>query len=252
MAYQQENVIIYEGKMHPDFFKALLLGYGIISAIVLSIILVPFLLFSTMMIEIFDLNGFISSIYPILVGVIAIICAIIFLVIFLQFIYLSFFKKNYFFKIYQDKIEIHYGVFNRAISSIPFTRIQNLAVRQSFFWRPFKVWAIDIETAGGGLLYRGALMRSAEGSLLGLKDPDYLKGLIMERINVAKRGFSFSGSPMVASTGSINKPSDLQAGGVEARIKELSAEIKKLGDRLERLVGTFIKVLEGISRGGDA
>ncbi|MHA1370804.1 MAG: hypothetical protein ACTSRA_13970, partial [Promethearchaeota archaeon] len=98
MAYQQENVIIYEGKMHPDFFKALLLGYGIISAIVLSIILVPFLLFSTMMIEIFDLNGFISSIYPILVGVIAIICAIIFLVIFLQFIYLSFFKKNYFFK----------------------------------------------------------------------------------------------------------------------------------------------------------
>ena len=59
----------------------------------------------------------------------------------------KFFSQTY--QINSEKIMIYHGIFRKREVDIPYGRIQTIKQRQWFFFRPFKVIQLLIETAGG-------------------------------------------------------------------------------------------------------
>lgn len=59
-------------------------------------------------------------------------------------------------------ISSRYGVFTRRLATVPFVRVQNVAVRQSFFDRIFEIATLDVFTAGSDLHISGLTPEDAE------------------------------------------------------------------------------------------
>lgn len=70
-------------------------------------------------------------------------------IIVLTFVYalIKYFSRTY--VISPEKISIYHGVFRKKETDIPYERIQTIKQRQWFFYKPFNIIQILIETAGG-------------------------------------------------------------------------------------------------------
>lgn len=70
----------------------------------------------------------------------------------LLLILLGFALVRYFFEYYEispEKVVIYKGIFRKSETDIPYERIQTIKQRQWFFFQPFQVTQVLIETAGG-------------------------------------------------------------------------------------------------------
>lgn len=61
---------------------------------------------------------------------------------------ISFFM--YRFRIHNQHVEIHTGVFQRRYTNLPFWRIQNVKIEHPFYYRPFGYALVVLDTAGSG------------------------------------------------------------------------------------------------------
>ncbi|AUC89350.1 hypothetical protein CW735_15100 [Alteromonas sp. MB-3u-76] len=61
---------------------------------------------------------------------------------------ISFFM--YTFRIHNQHVEIHTGVFQRRYTNLPFWRIQNVKIEHPFYYRPFGYALVVLDTAGSG------------------------------------------------------------------------------------------------------
>ncbi|MHA1339787.1 MAG: helix-turn-helix domain-containing protein [Promethearchaeota archaeon] len=89
------------------------------------------------------------------------------------------FVKNFKYAISEKYIRIFSGVFTKKRISIPFSRIQNIAIVQGVFDRMFNLYTAKIETAGasGAGSASGGTIKP-EGYIPGLKDTSKLEGII--------------------------------------------------------------------------
>lgn len=82
-------------------------------------------------------------------------------------------------------ISSRYGVFTRRLSTVPFVRVQNVSVRQSFFDRIFEIATLDVFTAGSDLHIAG----------LTPEDAERLRLLVLERAGMEGETASASEPP---------------------------------------------------------
>lgn len=54
----------------------------------------------------------------------------------------------YTFRVHNEHIEIHHGVFSRRFTNLPFWRIQNVKIEHPFYYRPFGYALVVLDTAG--------------------------------------------------------------------------------------------------------
>ncbi len=85
--------------------------------------------------------------------------------------------ENYDYELEVEGIRIKAGVITKVNKFIPYKRIQDLAIRQSYWERRYGISSILIETAGyGGGLY-------PEGVIPGLKDPEPVMDKIRSKMS---------------------------------------------------------------------
>jgi len=85
--------------------------------------------------------------------------------------------KNYHFEFLEDKIVVHRGVFTRRVVNIPYTKIQNVTIYQSFIDRMVGVYSVNVETAGAAVR-QNMMAIGADASIQGLEDPEPIKDFI--------------------------------------------------------------------------
>ena len=56
----------------------------------------------------------------------------------------------YKFRVYNQHVEIHHGVFQRRYTNLPLWRIQNVKIERPFYYRPFGYALVVLDTAGSG------------------------------------------------------------------------------------------------------
>ena len=76
---------------------------------------------------------------------------------------------------------------NSATVSIPYTSIMDVSMTQSFFLRWFGLFAVHIETAGGGVMVNG-LRPISDPYMVGLANPQLLKRLILYAGDISRSG----------------------------------------------------------------
>ncbi len=101
----------------------------------------------------------------------------------LTYIWGYFYARNFQYTVDKKFIRIKYGVIARNRTTIPFSRIQNIAIKQSLIDRILNIYTVAIETAGGsGAAQKGGSIRP-EGFIPGLKDPTKLESIIDKLIH---------------------------------------------------------------------
>ena len=56
----------------------------------------------------------------------------------------------YKFRVHNQHVEIHHGVFQRRYTNLPLWRIQNVKIERPFYYRPFGYALVVLDTAGSG------------------------------------------------------------------------------------------------------
>ncbi|UYP44281.1 hypothetical protein NEF87_000566 [Candidatus Lokiarchaeum ossiferum] len=93
---------------------------------------------------------------------------------------------NHFSYSISDKfIKIRYGVFTRTKTTIPFSRIQNVAVFQNIRDRILNIYTVKIETAGASIAGSGAQGGTVhpEGYIPAVRNPEHLESLINKLVH---------------------------------------------------------------------
>ncbi|TFG19207.1 MAG: helix-turn-helix domain-containing protein, partial [Promethearchaeota archaeon] len=88
------------------------------------------------------------------------------------------FWKTFTYRISDQYIRIHSGVFTKSKTTIPFSRIQNINLTQGVFDRLFGLHTVKIETAGKSAGQQQGGPVKPEGYIPGVKDPDRIAEII--------------------------------------------------------------------------
>ncbi len=115
--------------------------------------------------------------YNYLVALFIATAVLILLIIFL-IIYLMYSKEYYW--ITNKRIAIKKGVLGYSITSIPYSKISDLAVSRSFLESIFKVGSIYIQTLAGQMSRKN--VKGAEGYLIALKNPEEVQEIIFKEM----------------------------------------------------------------------
>nr|QEE17045.1 hypothetical protein DSAG12_02877 [Candidatus Prometheoarchaeum syntrophicum] len=98
----------------------------------------------------------------------------------MTFIFEGMYYRNFSYEISEKFITIRYGRLTRTKTTIPFSRIQNIAIHQNIRDRWLNIYTVKIETAGSS-----AAMSSSqkgvvrpEGYIPAIRDPKELEGMI--------------------------------------------------------------------------
>ncbi len=161
----------------------------VVWSIVLAIglvICIPFLLFIP------DYEG--KLIFGILLIVFCVIMA-------LYYIWIPAFFNTLEYSIDSEAVKMNRGVFWKKRITVPYNKITNVDVSQGPLQRKFGLGMIHVQTAGAG----GAQGAQAELRMIGIKDFEGLKDIIMEGV----RGFS--SSQFEKTTAEISDPDILES-----------------------------------------
>ncbi|MEA3558641.1 MAG: PH domain-containing protein [Candidatus Thermoplasmatota archaeon] len=106
--------------------------------------------------------------------------------------------KKYHFQFTDERIIVKRGVFSKRVVNIPYDRIQNVVISQTFIERIAGVYTVNIETAGTAVRQSNFAIGS-DASIQGLEDPEPIKDFIhwmVKRTNegIVEDGVSFSSS----------------------------------------------------------
>ncbi|MCK4614939.1 MAG: PH domain-containing protein [Thermoplasmata archaeon] len=192
-------------------------GYWIVKGILIItfIILVSFVPF------IFELS------LPTFVAVLVILLAISYGLIVLWSVL---FYHRYIYSIRDDGVYINRGIWFKSNRTIPYERVQHIAVTRGPLEIIFGIHDINIFTAGTSSMGSSAASRGmfgAEGFIPGLKDPEPLRGDIWERVKFSKSG---SGLGDEVSPPTTYRP---PVSGTDTAILE---ELRMIRGLLERVV----------------
>lgn len=103
-------------------------------------------------------------------------------ILILEFLYLTAYVHAFKYKIKENTIVLHHGVFTKTKATIPYSRIQNINIVNGVFDRLFKTYTAKIETAGATAAAASAQSGKIrpEGYIPGLKDPTMIGKKIKE------------------------------------------------------------------------
>ncbi|MCK5347435.1 MAG: PH domain-containing protein [Candidatus Heimdallarchaeota archaeon] len=120
--------------------------------------------------------------WPIIFGV---ILGIILLLMILTYIFAKLYVNNFDYEISEKFIIIRYGVLTRTKTTIPFSRIQNIAIYQNIRDRLLNIYTVKIETAGSSAATANAQKGIArpEGYIPAVKDPSQLEQMINKLVH---------------------------------------------------------------------
>lgn len=123
-----------------------------------------------------------SVLWPIIFGVIIGMMALFNI---LNYIFSILYVNNFSYSISEKFIKIHYGIFSRTKTTIPFSRIQNIAIHQNIRDRLLGIYTVNIETAGGMAAASSSQKGTIrpEGYIPAVRDPRRLEGLINKLIH---------------------------------------------------------------------
>ncbi len=142
----KEN-ISHEGKIHSDFKKKIILKINII----LIPILAAFAIFLWWILVLWDLDFYIY------LRLIFFLVLIPYLVIVIPVnLYMRAYINHFSYEILENIIVINHGVFTRIRSTIPITQIQNINVVTGIFDQKYKLYSIELETAGTSAVSSGS------------------------------------------------------------------------------------------------
>ncbi len=98
------------------------------------------------------------------------------------YFYLSAYVGTFAYKIKENTLVIHHGVFTKTKATIPYSRIQNINIVNGVFDRMFKTFTVKIETAGSTAAAASAQSGKVrpEGYIPGLKNPNIIGKKIKE------------------------------------------------------------------------
>ncbi|MBD3354059.1 MAG: PH domain-containing protein [Candidatus Lokiarchaeota archaeon] len=181
MQKRSENVvndaeIVHEGYIEKEYVKKEVMKQLIVWSLVsIGTYITPILIF------LIDPRP-----YPIeawLITILLFIATIVIPIIIAQ-LYCTAYQNNFSYQISKRFILIKSGVFDQHKTTIPFSRIQNIAVVQGVFDRKFGLYTVKIETAGShGTASAGGNVVKPEGYIPALKDPSQLENIIDELIH---------------------------------------------------------------------
>ncbi len=88
-----------------------------------------------------------------------------------QSAYTAAFIRSFRYGVSADSIIIQSGVFTKDLSTIPFSRIQNIKITHGVFDRRYGLYTVKVETAGFSGPAQGGGQQRAEGYIPGIRDP---------------------------------------------------------------------------------
>ncbi|MHA1475030.1 MAG: PH domain-containing protein [Promethearchaeota archaeon] len=103
----------------------------------------------------------------------------------LTYIFDTMYYKNFSYEISEKFITIHYGRLTRTKTTIPFSRIQNIAIYQNIRDRWLNIYTVKIETAGSSAAVSSSQkgMVRPEGYIPAIKDPKQLENMINRMVH---------------------------------------------------------------------
>ncbi|MHA1673112.1 MAG: PH domain-containing protein [Promethearchaeota archaeon] len=123
-----------------------------------------------------------SVLWPIIFGV---ILGIVILINALNYIITTLYLRNFSYEFSEKFIIIRYGAFTKTKTTIPYSRIQNIAVFQNIRDRLLNIYTVKIETAGSSAATSSAQkgMVRPEGYIPAVKDPSHLENMINKLVH---------------------------------------------------------------------
>ncbi len=180
-----DSEVHYTGKVDPDYKKRELLR--ILVRCFSTMLPISLIFILQIGLSIFYFSSLIINFIIISILIIAIIIVII---IIIANVYYNQYLKNFKFYITDNDVIINHGVFRQCRASIPYCRVQNISINSTIFERRYKLYSINIETAGTSSYpfrrRRRRYMRG-EGYIVGQKDPTQIEKLLKDKINVCLR-----------------------------------------------------------------
>jgi len=153
-------------QMIGSFFASLFIGLGIYGTGWLIVIIIK------------D-NGGIppTSLWPIIWGI---IFGFTLILLTLTYIFDGMYYRNFAYEISEKFITIWYGRLTRTKTTIPFSRIQNIAIHQNIRDRLLNIYTVKIETAGSSAAVSSSQkgVVRPEGYIPAIKDPKELESMI--------------------------------------------------------------------------
>ncbi|MCG7840933.1 MAG: PH domain-containing protein [Methanomassiliicoccales archaeon] len=142
----------------------------------------------------------------------ATLSALVILVIFLapMIVWNQLYYRSLVYGLTDDEVVWSRGVLFRKTSIVPYAKITNVDIHQGPLMRRFGIYGLNVQTAGYSVQQAGR----SEISIIGVKDHDRLRNLIMENVRKSK----------------VGTPHARPLGTEELMLEEL----KKIRDLLER------------------
>ncbi|HUT26639.1 MAG TPA: PH domain-containing protein [Methanomassiliicoccales archaeon] len=116
----------------------------------------------------------------------ATLSTLVILVIFLvpAIVWTPLYHRSLVYGLTDDEVIWSRGVLFRKTSIVPYTKITNVDIHQGPLMRRFGIYGLNVQTAGYSVQQAGR----SEISIIGVKDHDRLRNLIMENVRRSKRG----------------------------------------------------------------
>ncbi len=123
-----------------------------------------------------------TSLWPIIWGI---IFGFAIILLALTYIFDGMYYRNFSYEISEKFITIRYGRLTRTKTTIPFSRIQNIAIYQNIRDRWLKIYTVKVETAGSSAAVSSSqkgIVR-LEGYIPAIKDPKELESMINRMVH---------------------------------------------------------------------
>ncbi len=121
-------------------------------------------------------------------------------------LYYKKYVKNHWWRVEEQALVVQHGVFTRVKARIPYSRIQNVNVKQTWFERIGGFYTIEVETAGA-TINTNKLRPKPEGYMTGVLDPEPIVEAISQKMLQSKQP---AAQPPDASPGDKNNGTDPQ------------------------------------------
>ena len=147
------------------------------------------------------------------------IFGIMFLFVIPAAIWIPFYYRSIEYQILPEEIVAKRGVIWKSEQRIPYFKVTNINVRRGPLERAFRLGHIGVQTAGFGAT------SIAEERIAGLRDPEELREIIMERIRrFGKEPIAVTEAPTPRVTG--------RPAAEEELLKQILEELKKIREKL--------------------